>query len=255
MMSDLAPGAFERVRRGRFGRPYLYVRECRSTQELLRGTALPEGAVAVAEHQSAGRGRAARRWEDVPGASLLCSVLLRPQEGMLPQLSLVAALSVAEAVEQLTGREARVKWPNDVLLDGRKVAGILLERVEGAVVVGIGVNVGQSTEELPRGTRVPPGSLRLADGVAHDRGALLAVLLQRLEEAYAAWSRSGLETILPALHPRDALRGLPVRIGATEGTAAGLAEQGGLVIELASGERVIVESGEVELGPRVDVDE
>ena len=148
MTSDLSPEAFRALRRGRLGDPYLYVPECRSTQELLRDTALPEGAVAVAEHQTAGRGRLGRTWEDAPRSSLLCSVLLRPGSGVLPQLSLVAALATAEAVEELTGREAQVKWPNDVLVDGRKVAGILLEQAGGAVVAGIGVNVGQERGEL-----------------------------------------------------------------------------------------------------------
>jgi BirA family biotin operon repressor/biotin-[acetyl-CoA-carboxylase] ligase len=255
MRSDLRPEAFRRLRRGRLGDPYLYVEECRSTQELVRDAALPEGAVAVTEHQTSGRGRLGRTWEDAAGSSLLCSVLLRPQGGALPQLSLVAALATAEAVEELTGRPALVKWPNDVLVDGLKVAGILLEQVEGAVVAGIGVNVGQEGHELPAGTRTPAGSLRTVSGRGHDRGLLLAALLGRLEIAYATWSGQGLESIRPALEGRNALRGRAVVAGGVQGAAAGIAPGGGLEVVLPSGATTVVESGEVEVAWRVDVGE
>ena len=255
MTSDLSPGAFGTLRRGRFGDPYLYVAECRSTQELLRDTALPEGAVAVAEHQTAGRGRLGRTWEDAAGSSLLCSVLLRPRGGMLPQLSLATALATAEAIEELTRCEAGVKWPNDVLIGGRKVAGILLELAGDAVVAGIGVNVDQESGELPQGARTPAGSLRTATGRSHDRGMLLAALLQRLEHGYAIWQEGGLATLLPSLETRNALRGLPVRAGGVEGVAAAIAPGGGIEIVLPSGGTIVVESGEVEVVRRVDVDE
>jgi len=255
MTTDLHPEAFAGLRRGRLGDPYLYVRECRSTQELLRDPSLPEGAVAVAEHQTAGRGRLGRTWEDAPGSSLLCSVLLRPAGGMLPQLSLVAALATAEAIEELTRREARLKWPNDVLVGGRKVAGILLELAGGAVVAGIGVNVGQTSGELPAEARLPAASLRTASGHDHDRGRLLAGLLHRLELGYAAWRESGLTRLRPSLEARNALRGMPVRIGEVEGVAGSIAPDGGLEIVVPSGGTVVVASGEVEVARGVDVDE
>lgn len=255
MTSDLRPAAFRTLRRGRFGDPYLYVRECRSTQELLREAALPEGAVAVAEHQSAGRGRLGRAWEDVPGRSLLCSVLLRPQGGILPQLSLVTALAVAESVEELTGCEAAVKWPNDVLIEGRKVAGILLEQAGHAVIAGIGVNVGQEHRELPVRARIPAGSLGTASGRVIDRGLLLAHLLQQLERRYAAWLEDGLTPLRSSLASRHALRGGSVRVGGVEGVAASIAASGGLEVTLPSGRSVVVESGEVEILGRVDVEE
>jgi len=255
MTSDLRPEAFRALRRGRFGDPYLYVPECRSTQELLRDTALPEGAVAVAEHQTAGRGRLGRTWEDAPRSSLLCSVLLRPGSGVLPQLSLVAALATAEAVEELTGREAQVKWPNDVLVDGRKVAGILLEQAGGAVVAGIGVNVGQERGELPEVTRTPAGSLRTASGRGYDRGVLLAELLVRLEGGYDSWAARGLAALRPSLEARNALGGVRVQVGDVGGVAGSIAPGGGLEIVVPSGGTVVVESGEVEVAGSVDVDE
>jgi BirA family biotin operon repressor/biotin-[acetyl-CoA-carboxylase] ligase len=116
----------EPLLRGRFGRPYLWSESCASAQDVLRGSDLPEGAVAVTEHQTSGRGREGRPWEDVAGKSLLLSLLLRPPAGMpTHQLALVSGLAVAESVEERRDA-AGIKWPNDVLLEGRKVAGVLL---------------------------------------------------------------------------------------------------------------------------------
>ena len=101
-----------------------------------------EGAVAATDHQTGGKGRQGRRWVAPPGSSLLVSVLLHPPaERHLPELSLVAALAAAEAIEGATGLSTQIKWPNDVMLNRRKVAGILAELSDGAVVVGIGMNV------------------------------------------------------------------------------------------------------------------
>ncbi len=245
--SDLAPEAFERLRRGLLGRPYRWARTCPSTQELLRDPSLPEGAVAVAEHQTAGRGRLGRTWEDEAGRALLCSVLLRPERQPLPQLSLVAALAVAEAIEEETGCETAVKWPNDVLVGGRKVAGILLEASGGSVIVGIGVNVNQTAEELPATARHPPCSLRTATARAHDRGVVLAAVLGRLELRYAAWSREGLPPLVPHLEARNCLRGREVVVDGSAGRAGRIAPEGGLEVRLSSGEAIVVGSGEVEL--------
>ena len=162
---------------------------CESTQRLLAPDA-PEGALAVADAQTRGRGRLGRRWDAVPGTSLLCSLVLRPpvEPERLPELSLVAGRACAEAIAEITGLEPTIKFPNDVLLGGRKVAGILAEASGGRVVLGIGVNVNQDAEELPRGTRIPATSLRLEYGRPLDRGALLVALLARLEEHYDAWT-------------------------------------------------------------------
>jgi len=155
--------------RGRFGMPYLYEAECESTQLVLAGSGLPEGAVAVADHQTGGRGRLGRRWEETPGTGVLVSILLHPpSDRRLPELSLVAALATAEAVEGATGLTAQVKWPNDVMLNRRKVAGIISELADGVVVVGIGINANQTREQLPADAATPPASLRTATGSEHD---------------------------------------------------------------------------------------
>jgi BirA family biotin operon repressor/biotin-[acetyl-CoA-carboxylase] ligase len=185
----LAPTAVEPLLRGRFGREiYRYAETCPSTQRLLEDDD-PEGSVAVAEEQSEGRGRLGRSWEAPAGTSILASILLRPavEPPRLPELSLVAGGAVAEAIAEVTGIDPTIKYPNDVLIRSRKVAGILAEATEGRVVLGIGVNVNQTLDELPTGTETEPTSLRTELGEPVDRGALLAVILLRLERAYDAW--------------------------------------------------------------------
>jgi BirA family biotin operon repressor/biotin-[acetyl-CoA-carboxylase] ligase len=166
--------------RGRFGRDYHYAAETETTQRMLPADA-PHGAVALAEHQTAGRGRLGRTWVD---SALMFSVVLRPPPPVArwPELTLVAASAVAGAI----GPEATIKDPNDVLVDGRKVAGILAEalgrRADGArqgadaqrVVLGIGINVG--------GTAWPG-----AGWVERDRVELLVDVLERLERGYDEW--------------------------------------------------------------------
>jgi len=251
-MSDLAPEAVRPLLRGSFGKPYLYTTETASTQDVLAGSDYPHGAVAVAEHQTAGRGRSGRRWDDQPSTALLFSVLLRtPAEAPLPQLSLVTGLAVATVIENESGLRAMVKWPNDVLVDGRKVAGILLEASGSVVVCGVGVNVNQEATDLPPETRLPATSLRIAAGRTFDRGALLAAVLAELSRRYDAWVVGGLATLLDDLEQRNVLRGLNVRVGARAGTAGAIAADGRLTIVLDRGDVVLVESGEVELGQGV----
>jgi len=249
-VSDLAPEVVGPLLRGSFGEPYLYAAEITSTQDVLLGSEHPHGAVAVAEHQTSGRGRSGRRWDDAHSTALLFSVLLRPPaRAALPQLSLVAGLAVATAIESESGLRAGVKWPNDVLVGGRKVAGTLLEASGTVVVCGIGVNVNQEEGGLPPETRLPATSLRISLGGPFDRGALLAAVLAELERGYAAWLVGGLTELLDDLELRNALRGLPVRVGDRAGTAGVIAPDGRLTLVLDRGDVVLVESGEVELEP------
>ena len=174
--------------RGRFGSEYRYAELCTSTQRLL-GPEDAEGTVAVAEEQSEGRGRLGRKWDAPPRTSILVSVLLRPpvDPPRLPELSLVAGGAVAEAISEVTGIEPTIKFPNDVLVSGRKVAGILAESSEGRVVLGIGVNANQTQGELPPDAQTEPTSLRIELGKPVERAPLLAAILIQLERAYDAW--------------------------------------------------------------------
>ena len=191
MPDSLAPDAVEPLLRGRFGSGvYHYAELATSTQRMLADDD-PEGAIAVAEEQSEGRGRLGRHWHAPAGTSVLVSVLLRPdiESARLPELSLVAGGAVAEAIAEVTGVEPAVKFPNDVLIGGRKVAGVLAESSEGRVVLGVGVNVNQRLEQLPADVQTEPTSLKLELGTPVDRAVLLAALLGRLERAYDAWVR------------------------------------------------------------------
>jgi BirA family biotin operon repressor/biotin-[acetyl-CoA-carboxylase] ligase len=185
---SLAPGVVEPLLRGRFGRPYRYAEVTPSTQRLLLPDD-PEGAVAVAEEQTEGRGRLGRTWHAPPRSSVLFSVVLEPPvpSPRLPELSLVAGQAVAAAVASETGLAPTIKHPNDVLVGGRKTAGILAESSEGRVVLGIGVNANQSADDLPTETQTPPTSLMVEAGCAIDRPRLLAAILLELERAYDAW--------------------------------------------------------------------
>ncbi|MBV8065588.1 MAG: biotin--[acetyl-CoA-carboxylase] ligase [Actinobacteria bacterium] len=183
-MSDLSPDVVLPLFRGRLGRPYTFVPETPSTQRLVAEDD-PEGAVVATDHQTAGRGRLGRVWEDVPGRALLVSVMLRPDVAMArwPELSVVAGEAVAGAI----GGGAAVSHPNDVMIGGRKVAGVLPEATTGRVVLGIGVNVNQREDELPRDAVKPPTSLFVELGHEVERAPLLAEILVRLERGYDAW--------------------------------------------------------------------
>ena len=233
---------------GRFGDPYLYEASCPSTQRLL-GADLPEGAVAVCEEQREGRGRLGRAWLAPPGKAILCSTLLRPPASRdLPELSLVGGLATAETVEEATGAAAAIKWPNDVLLAGRKVGGVLAEARAGVVLLGVGLNVNQAADELPSGARIPAGSLFALDGVHRPRAPLLATFLRHLEARYERWRGGGLAALADDLARRDALRGRAVLVNGERALARGIDGRGRLEVDVA-GARRIVESGEVELVP------
>jgi len=225
----------------KLGETRIHVESCESTQALL-DPSMAEGTVAVADVQTAGRGRLGRTWEAPPHSAVLASVLLRPPpDRPLPQLALVAGVAVADALEELTGLAVQIKWPNDVMLRRTKVAGILAEARESAVVVGIGVNVNQTREQLPnRG-----GSLRTATGLEWDRDAVLDAVLGALGTRYEQWRVGGLDAVYDGLGSRDFLRGRSVTVDDTSGTAELIDRDGRLRIAVGHGKSVTVESGEV----------
>ncbi len=244
MADALTPETVAPLLRGRFGRPFLYHAACDSTQLLLdRGAG--EGAVAVCDEQTAGRGRLGRSWSAPAGTAILCSVLLEPPpERAIPELSLVGGLAVAEAAEAATTLAAQIKWPNDVLVNRRKVAGVLAEAADGAVVLGMGLNVNQTREQLPDDAKVQPGSLLTVDGVRRERAPILADLLLRLERAYDLWREGGLDAIYDGLGARDFLRGRKVFVDGEAGVGIAVDRRGRLEVKIG-GEHRLVESGEV----------
>ena len=191
LSDSLAPASVLPLLQGRFGRDYRYVDRCPSTQRLV-GAGDAEGTTAVANEQTEGRGRLGRRWHAPAGTSILCSVLVRPPvpPERLPELTLVAANACVEAIRNTTGLEPTVKEPNDVLISGRKVAGILGEVREGHVVLGIGINVNVPATELPERPQIPATSLLEETGMRMRRATLLVELLTRLESSYTAWVQS-----------------------------------------------------------------
>ena len=204
-----------------------------------------EGLVVFAESQRAGRGRQGRRWSSAPGLGLWFSVLLRPQ-GTGP-LALLAAAAVVGAVEETVGHSAGVKWPNDVLLDGRKIAGVLIEAMDGFVVMGIGVNANQQAKDFPPELRERAGSLALHLKHGVDRIALAGRLLARLYTLYRTWPENT-AGVVAFCEPRNVLRGRQVRTadGVSVGIVLGFAPDGGLILgDADSGEQRNVYSGEL----------
>jgi BirA family transcriptional regulator, biotin operon repressor / biotin---[acetyl-CoA-carboxylase] ligase len=226
----------------RFGQPYLYEPECESTQ-LLIGADAAEGTVAVTDFQSAGRGRLGRRWEAPPGTAIHASIALRPPAERQPQeLTLVGALAAADAVELATDLFVQIKWPNDVMLNRRKVGGVLGELRDGLVVLGIGLN--QTRDQLPPDARQAAGSLRTVTGREHDRDSVLSALLARLERHYDAWLEGGLAALYADIGARDFLRGRRVSVDGLSGTVVGIDRAGRLELDVEGTSR-FVESGEV----------
>jgi BirA family transcriptional regulator, biotin operon repressor / biotin---[acetyl-CoA-carboxylase] ligase len=226
------------VTAARLGRPRLHLRATTSTNDRARELAqagAPHGTLVTAGQQTAGRGRQGRTWSAPPGRALLLSVVLRDPPALLP---LAAALAVAE----VAGAGAQIKWPNDVLLDGRKVAGILAEGrpQDGWAVLGIGLNVALRIEDLPRELHDSAGTLGLEPA---DLEPTLERLLAALDRTLALDE----SRLLDAYRARDALRGREVTWAAGHGRAAGIDGAGRLVVELPQGGRTALSAGEVHL--------
>jgi BirA family biotin operon repressor/biotin-[acetyl-CoA-carboxylase] ligase len=241
---SLDAASVEPLLRGGFGRPYVFRARCESTQTLL-GPSFDEGAVAVCDEQTEGRGRLGRRWTAPPRTAVLLSMLLRPPpERRASELSLVGGVAVALTVERALGLASQIKWPNDVMVNRRKVAGVLAETREAAVVLGVGLNVNQRREELPAEASVPPASLFTIDAVRRARAPLVADLVLELERAYKLWSAGGLDALYTELGSRDFLRNRKVSVDGEWGYAIAVDRAGRLQVEI-DGERRLVESGEV----------
>jgi BirA family biotin operon repressor/biotin-[acetyl-CoA-carboxylase] ligase len=244
-----------------FGTPHRHFRQVGSTNTVAREIAeagAPNGTVVTADEQTAGRGRQGRTWTAAPGSALLFSAIVRPLAKRHPLLPLAVPLAVCETAESLRpGIECKVKWPNDVHLDGRKLAGILIEArpQEEWAVLGIGLNLTIAEDEFPEELRDTATSL-FADAlpaVLYDRhsgvrnssaveGARVA-----LSEALERWVEADTATILAAWRGRDTLLGREVSWERGSGVAEGIDERGYLLVRLADGALVALGAGDVHL--------
>ncbi|RYZ05504.1 MAG: biotin--[acetyl-CoA-carboxylase] ligase [Myxococcales bacterium] len=212
----------------------------------------PHGALFGAETQSRGRGRRGSEWLSAPGAGLWFSLLLRPElrAELAPGLALCAGLAVRSAVASRVAAPALVKWPNDVLAGGKKLAGVLVEsQFTGAqvasVVVGIGINVEQ--EQFPEPIASLATSLRQLGAAERGRERLLADVLEAFERELSRIGTHGMPAIAEALRPHDALFGRRLRVGDVEGEGAGIDASGALLVRRKANDVTAVVSGHVEL--------
>jgi BirA family transcriptional regulator, biotin operon repressor / biotin---[acetyl-CoA-carboxylase] ligase len=227
------------------GAPRLHLRTVDSTNVRARALATggaPHGTLVTASEQTAGHGRQGRAWVTPPGRALACSLVLRDPPTLLP---LIAGAAVAEIAERFDAerRDARIKWPNDVLLDGRKVAGILAEGrpQKGWIVLGIGLNIAIEQDAFPSELREIATSL---GGTPADVEPALAALL----DALARWLPAPTDELLAAYRARDALAGQEITWGDDQGVALGVEEDGRLRVRTRAGEEQLLDAGEVHLG-------
>lgn len=231
----------------RFGHPRVHYRLTDSTNARARELALagaPDGTVVTAAEQTAGRGRQGRTWTAPAGRALLMSAVVRDLSKRDALLPLAVPVAVAEACHPFSDGAVGIKWPNDIWVGERKLAGILLEGrpQEGWAVIGVGLNVGTTAGEFPEELRDVATSLAIESG--HDPGVepVLEAILAALDHRLADPPRS----ILDAWRDRDVLAGKTVRWNRGEGTAAGLDDSGALLVDTGD-ERVALDAGEVHL--------
>jgi BirA family biotin operon repressor/biotin-[acetyl-CoA-carboxylase] ligase len=228
----------------KFGEPRIHYMVCESTNDSARdlaATGFPAGTVVTADGQSEGRGRQGRSWVAKSGTALLYSALLRPLEEHHRLLPLAVPIAVAEAAESAAAVTCQVKWPNDVLIEGRKCAGILIEArpEDGWAVIGVGINVNTAQEDFPEDIR--------ATAVSLGPDVAVQTVLAELNERLGHWVDAKERDVLEAFRRRDALQGKEVSWDGGEGNAEGIDDAGNLLVSTTSGERVSLGAGEVHL--------
>ena len=249
----------------RIGRPHRHFRSTDSTNTRARELAAagaPHGTVVTAAEQTEGRGRQGRTWTAPAGKALLYSAVLRPLDERHLLLPLAVPLAVCDTAEELGAVECGVKWPNDIQIEGRKLAGVLIEArpQDGWAVVGIGLNLTISADEFPPDLRDKAisisssrergqgGSRRSLPAVAPPGPPLTPLLAAEvLNRHLATWVEAEPDAVLDAWRERDALRGKKVSWDGGSGVAAGIDDRGYLVVVTAAGDRVAVGAGEVHL--------
>lgn len=223
-------------------------------RRLESGDDLPSGFTLIADNQTAGRGRQGKTWYSAAGYSLMFSTIIRTSvpAQQRSQLSLVAGLMICHALDGHTKTAAQVKWPNDILIEGRKLGGILIEVAElhdqPPLVIGVGINLGIPHDEFPPGFPVEPTSAMYhwrQDNV--DREALLAVMVTKLITGFREYESGLWNSIRGALQARSYLNGRRVQVGETTGRVHGIGHDGELVLVGDDGQRTPIHSGNVML--------
>jgi BirA family biotin operon repressor/biotin-[acetyl-CoA-carboxylase] ligase len=215
-----------------------------------------DGLVVIADRQSSGKGRMGRRWESPGGVNLYASILLRPPvlPFEAPKLTFLSAVAVCRAIKNSAGLQPSVKWPNDILLNGAKVAGLLNEMSSETdqvhyVVLGIGVNLNMRVEQFPDDLRYPATSLAIATGKAVSRLAFTRSLLQELDALYQIYLEQGSAPIFAAWTELCDLNGKEVQVDCNnlliEGTMVGLADDGALLLRTSDGKIESIYAGDV----------
>jgi BirA family biotin operon repressor/biotin-[acetyl-CoA-carboxylase] ligase len=244
-----------REQKPKLGQPLMYRAVTGSTNDDALAAArsgAPHGSLFVADEQTAGRGRRGHTWLAAPGENLLFSVLLRPALALaqISALTLAIGLAVRDVVLPLISQDVLIKWPNDLLVDGKKLAGVLVEsQLQGdhleAVVVGVGLNV--ASRQFPEEIAARATSLAVLGAAKLERESLLASLMEAIAVRVEAYEASGVTGILTELNAADALRGKRVRVDALTGIGCGLDAQGRLLLQDENERAHAVLSGTVEL--------
>jgi BirA family transcriptional regulator, biotin operon repressor / biotin---[acetyl-CoA-carboxylase] ligase len=227
-----------------FGSPRQHRHSLGSTNDLARELAAagaPQGTVVTADEQVAGRGRQGRSWTAPAGKALLYSAIVRPLQQRHLVLPLAAPLAVAEAAEEVADVSCAIKWPNDVWIEGRKCAGVLIEArpQDGWAVIGVGLNVSIEPDEFPEELRGTATSL--------DADTTVDGALEALNDSLTRWTLADPPEVLAAFRDRDALRGREITWDGGNGTAEGIDERGNLLVATGSGEQMSLGAGEVHL--------
>lgn len=218
----------------------------------------PEGTTVIADSQTGGKGRLGRVWASPPGVNLYCSIILRPpiQPMAASQLTFLSVVALARTIEQLTPLTPRIKWPNDILIAGKKVAGLLNEMSAETdkvnfVVLGIGVNLNMTSDQFPADLRHPATSLFLESGVRVRRTDFVRCLLQELDGIYGTFRREGYGPVRSEWLQRSRLAGERVTVSdggrVTAGRVVGIDEYGAMLLEADDGTTVQVLAGDVRL--------
>lgn len=249
----------KRIKTNVIGKEILIFDEVKSTNDLTMEFAAKgskEGLVVVAESQQHGKGRLGRQWVSPKGVNIYTSFLLRPEIPPVnaPVLTMMASLAAAEAIANTTGLETRIKWPNDILVNQKKISGILTEMNAeeekiNYVVIGIGINVNMKNEDFPENIRIPATSVMDSLGRKFDRSKLLCSLIESMDSNYEYLRKKGVMSVMSKWRPLCITLNKMIKVTSAGGAITGVAEdvtkEGGLVIRIGEDSKKVIYSGDV----------